>query len=462
MGLHPVLADKLSAALELTQGSELTTRDARLHVVPGKVHAVIGMRRAGKTTFLRQLLEEKRRSMAPQRAIYLSFDDDRLSDLALEQLSYLLEEYYRRFPASRGHDRVHWFLDEIQLVPGWERFVRRVIDSEQVEIVVSGSSARLLSREVHTSLRGRGLATVIRPFSFREFLRHRGEEPQNEPLRWKPAQRSLLEQRFREFLHAGGFPEVQLLPAPLRIELLQSYVDTVLFRDVLERYALSHVAALRWLVRQCLRNPAGSFSANRLYQDLRAQGLGIAKDAVHAMLGHLIDAFLLSSVPLATASERRRNTNPKRLFPVDPGMIQAFDTSGRSNLGHALETVVLNELERRGAEVAYVKTPDGFEVDFLARFRAAGEELIQVTADLSSPTTLERELRALEKAALEHPRARRRLLVMHRESLSGAATPGVEVQPVYEWLLQDEPEAWSQSRVYQARVSRRAPSGLTS
>jgi predicted AAA+ superfamily ATPase len=157
----------------------------------------------------------------------LSFDDDRLAGLELNQLGFLLEEYYRRHPSLRGRETVHWFFDEIQLVPGWERFVRRVLDTEKAEIVVSGSSARMLSREVHTSLRGRGMATVIWPFSFREFLRHRREEPAKEPRRWRPAERSLVEKRFREFLVEGGFPETQGLPAALRIELLQGYVDTV-------------------------------------------------------------------------------------------------------------------------------------------------------------------------------------------------------------------------------------------
>lgn len=150
----------------------------------------------------------------------------------------------------------------------------RVIDSERCEVVVSGSSARMLSREVHTSLRGRGMATVIRPFSVREFLRHRGEEPAKESRRWTAAERSLVEKRFRELLSEGGFPEAQGLAPTLRIELLQGYVDTVLFRDVIERYGISQVAALRWLVRHCLRSPGGSLSVHRLHQDLEAQGHG--------------------------------------------------------------------------------------------------------------------------------------------------------------------------------------------
>jgi len=393
------------------------------------------MRRAGKTTFLRQLLADRRATLPPNRALFVSFDDDRLADLRADQLALLLEEYYRRFPELRGRETVHWFLDEIQLVEGWERFVRRMLDSERVEIAVSGSSARMLSREVHTSLRGRGMETIITPFSFREFLRHRGEEPEQEPARWTSAERSLIEKRFGEYLTEGGFPEAQGLAPPLRVELLQGYVDTVLFRDVVERYGISQVAALRWLVRQCLRNPAGAFSVHRLYLDLKAQGHGVAKDAVHAMLGHLLDAFLLSTVPIATDSERRRNSNPRKVYPVDPGLIGAFDASGRANVGHTLETVVQNELERRKAHLGYVKTRDGLEVDFHARYLAGEEELVQVCADPSAAATKDRELRALAEAAAEYPRAIRRLLVLGRDYALPIKVPSVRVQPAYEWLL---------------------------
>ncbi len=435
MGLHPVLIEKLNAAIATAPPAHLTLRDARLSQVPRKAHAVIGMRRAGKTSFLLQLLAERRRSVPPHQAIYLSFDDDRLADVGVEQLGLLLEEYYRRFPELRGKAIAHWMLDEVQLVAGWERFVRRVLDTERIEIIVSGSSARMLSREVHTSLRGRGMETVIRPFSFREFLRHRGQEPMRPVREFTSAERSRLEKRFLEFLLEGGFPEAQGLDLMLRVELLQSYVDTVLFRDVVERHGVTQVAALRWVTRQCLRNPAASFSVHRLLRDLKAQGHGVAKDAVHAMVGHLVDAFLITTVPVSTESERRRNSNPRKVYPVDPGMIGAFDRTGRANPGHALETVVLHELERRKAEVGYVKTEGGLEVDFHARFPGGGEELIQVCADLGAPGVGERELRGLAAAAREHPRATRRVLVLMREQVPARPEVGVVVEPVYQWLL---------------------------
>jgi hypothetical protein len=436
MSLHPVLSEKLSEAVLPTPPLSMTLRDAHLPAVSGKVHAVIGMRRAGKTTFLRQLLAECRAELPTEQAIYLSFDDDRLGELPLEQLSFLLEEYYRRYPGLRGTKQVHWFLDEIQLVSGWERFARRVLDTEKISLVVSGSSAKMLSREVHSSLRGRGMETIIRPFGFREFLRHRREEPAKPPERWTAADRSHMEHQFREFLIQGGFPEIQNLPTNLRIDILQGYVDSVLFRDVVERHAISQVAALRWIVRHALRNPAGRVSVHRLYQGLRSQGHAIGKDAVHAMVGHLIDAFLISAVSIATESERQRNSNPRKIYPSDPGLISAFAASGRANVGHALETVVFHELDRRDAEIAYVKCGGDLEVDFLARFPDGSEELIQVCADLSDPATHARELRAIEAAADLHPQATRRLLVLNRDAMDGAKPPPeLTIEPASDWIL---------------------------
>ena len=435
--LHPVLEDQLNAALLAVQPFSATRRDATLPDIRNKVFAVIGMRRAGKTTFLRQLQADLRKELPPERAIYLSFDDDRLAALGVEQLSALLEAYYRRLPELRGKETVHWFLDEIQLVPGWERFVRRVLDSERIRMTVSGSSARMLSREVHTSLRGRGWETVIRPFSFREYLRHRDLEPDTPPQRWTPAVRSRIEKHFNGYLKEGGFPEAQGLDEALRVELLQGYVDTVLFRDVIERYGVSQVTALRWIVRHALRNPARAFSVHRMHQDLKSQGHSVAKDSVHELLGHLLDAFLLSAVPLDTESLRQLNANPRKLYPADPGLIHAFDRSGRANLGHALETAVFNQLERRRAEVAYVRLQREHEVDFIARYPTGEVELLQVCADPSEPAARERELRSLRAARAAHPRAKALLLVLHREHLFDAGD-GIEVRAAYDWLLGDD------------------------
>ena len=435
MTMHPVLLEKLNEGLKPLRLAGVTKRDSRLPVIPGKAHSVIGMRRTGKTTFLRQLQKEKQEELGPDRAVFLSFEDDRLSGLPLSELDRMLEEYYRRFPDVRGRETVCFYLDEIQLVPGWEKFVRRLMDTEKVEVVISGSSARLLSREVHTSLRGRSIETVIRPFSFREFLRHRGKEPEKATRRLDPAGRSALEKSFMEYMAIGGFPEAQGLTAQLRIELLQNYVTSLLLRDIVERYEISQVSALRWLARHCLRNPASLFSVHRFYADLKAQGLGVAKDALHSMLAHLEDSFLFYALPIHTDSERRRNSNPRKIYPADPALIQAFDSSRRANTGRALEAIVMAELMRRKADTGYVKTTEGFEVDFHVRFPEGKEELIQVCADPTSEETMAREVRALEAAGKEYPEAEARLLVLDQGQAAGARIKGIIVQPVYSWLL---------------------------
>jgi predicted AAA+ superfamily ATPase len=435
MELHPVLREKLVSGLEPVQLVGVTRRDARLPAIQNKVHTVLGMRRVGKTTFLRQVQSEKQNALSPTRAVYISFDDDRLADLPLSQLNALLEEYYRMFPELRGRQEVWWFLDEIQVISGWERFVRRLLDTEKVQVVVSGSSARLLSREVHTSLRGRGFETILRPFSFREFLRHRGEEPTKPVSRITPPERSLLEKRLREYLEVGGFPEAQGLEASLRIPLLQGYVDTLILRDVVERYRVSQVGPLRWLVRFCLRNPAAALSVHKLYHDLKSQGYAVSKDTLHALLSYLEDAFLITAIYLDTESERQRNTNPRKIYPVDVGLIQAYDISGRTNLGHALETAVLQELLRRGAAITYVKTQEGYEVDFLARIPGQVQQLIQVCAAPTSQESFAREMRALQAAAVRYRHAERLLVVMTSEQASQLAGQGIRVRPAYEWFL---------------------------
>lgn len=416
-----------------------TRRDVRLPGVAGKAIAVIGMRRTGKTTFLWQVLADRlAQGVGREGLLYVSFEDERLAGMTAADLTLLLEEYYRLHPEWRDRQRAVFLLDEIQVVPGWETFARRLLDTEQVELFLSGSSARLLSREVATSMRGRAMEALVHPFSFREYMRHVGREPTHAPTRLPKAARSALEKDLRAYLAGGGFPEAVGAAPRDRVELLRGYVDVALLRDVVERHAVSHPVALRWMLRQLLGTAAGPFSVNKFHGDLRSQGIPVAKDTLHAYLGYLEDAFLIRTISVASDSERRRMVNPRKVYPIDPGLIPVFDRSGRANLGHALETCVLLELERRGAEVAYVRTPSGFEVDFLARYPDGREALLQVCADLGDPATRDRETRALVEAAGEHRRATRHLISLEPEAPADLPA-GVTAHAASTWLLAPSP-----------------------
>ncbi|MCZ2406881.1 MAG: ATP-binding protein [Burkholderiales bacterium] len=433
--LHQKIVDAQAAPLP-----RLTRRDVWLPAVAGKAVAVIGMRRAGKTSFLWQLLAERHAAGTPREGLlYFSFEDERLAGLEGADLDLLVQAYYRLHPEWRDRRRATFFLDEIQVVPGWEGFARRLLDSENVELFLSGSSARLLSREVATSMRGRALEAVVTPFSLREALRHAGREPARPAAELTKAEHSQLEHDLLQYLVVGGFPEAQGLDARTHAALLRSYVDVVLLRDVLERHNLSQPQVLRWLVQQLLGNAAGSFSINKFHADLRSRGVSVAKDTLHHMLAHLEDAFLLHTVSLASDSIRRQQVNPRKAYPVDTGLMALFDRSGKPNTGHALEAAVLHELLRRGASVGYVLTRGGFEVDFLAMLPGGEPWLVQVCHDLTDPGTLAREVRALQEARQEHPGARCLLVAMIVPTVLELPEP-IELHRAATWLL-GEPAA---------------------
>jgi predicted AAA+ superfamily ATPase len=430
------IRQKLGDAIK-TPFPVMVRREASPALLTGKAQAIIGMRRAGKTFFLKQCLADRlARGIERERLIYFNFEDERLGGLQSEELGTLIEEYYRQFPHFRHQAEVTWCLDEIQIVPGWERFVRRVLDSEKAEIFLSGSSARMLSREVATSMRGRAMETVITPFSFREFLRGKnGPEgaPQNLA---SSAERSALRAHFDAYLETGGFPEAgAYVDARDRVGLLQSYVDTVLFRDVAERHHVSNLPALRAFVRQLLRAPATMLSVSKIYADFCSRGIAVSKETLLAFLAHLEDAFLVFTLPLADRSERRRQVNPRKLYLADHGLAQAFSPAPGLDRGRLIENIIACELTRTSRDLAYAKTSSGLEVDFVSTDFEGRIQLIQAASDISSPSTFEREIQALTEALRERPGASA-LLITETEPPHGIHIPkNIEIIPVWQWLL---------------------------
>lgn len=434
-----LLRQKLADAIERPL-PRLTPRQIWWPALPGKAVAVLGMRRSGKTCLLWQRVSEGLAAGLPREALPLiSLDDERLAGGGPELLDQLLESWFALAPEWRSPPagrRACLFLDEIQLIRGWEGFVRRVIDAEPIDVVLSGSSAQMLSAEIASSMRGRALACEVLPFSFREALRHAGQEP---PLMraLSAAQRSRCQAALLQYLQTGGFPEAQGLEERLRQALLTSYVDSTVLRDVIERHNVSQPVALRALVRQLLGQPAGRFSVHKLHADLRSQGFAIGKDSVHGLIDHLEAAYLMRTLPIASESVRQRQSNPRKLYPIDPGLIGLFDRRGQRQLGQRLETVVALELWRRGDELAYGLTPEREEVDFVARRPDGTVLLVQVCLDLNDAETLEREIRPLPALLSTTGAVRADLVVLQPPHGAIELPPGVRLVPALTWLLEE-------------------------
>jgi predicted AAA+ superfamily ATPase len=435
--IEQILKEKILSAAELAV-PVLTRRDIGLPDIKGKAFAVIGMRRAGKTSFLHQCRGDlMARGAEPRNLVYFNFEDERLVDLRASDLHRVVDAHARVFPSSPS-EKVTFFFDEIQLVPGWEQFCRRLLDSGNYGIFVSGSSAKLLSREIATSMRGRAWEILVQPFGFGEFLRHHGHAVPEDVGRLVARERAFLDHEFAAYLERGGFPEARGLPLADRRKLLQSYVDVVLLRDVIERHEVTNVTALRWMVRRLLGNPAGHFSITKFAADLKSQGVPVGREMLYQFLEQLEDTFLVASLPLATDSEKRRQVNPRKIYPVDMGLIPVFDRSLKANLGHALEVAVFQELQRRGYKTGYWKTASGFEVDFVVTTSAGGRELIQVCTSLDDPETREREVRALEEGRVECPEARAFVLTLESRLPYPEVPRGIRVMPAWEWILRGD------------------------
>jgi predicted AAA+ superfamily ATPase len=357
--------------------------------------------------------------------------------MTAEDLGWLLEEHRRVVPTVRERGQRTVYLDEVQVVPRWESVVRRLLDAQNTRVFVSGSSATLLSREVHTSLRGRSMEVLVHPFSFREALRHAGEEPDAEWARITPDERASVDAALRRYLEVGGFPEVQGIDVRDRVHLLKGYVDLMVLRDVIERHGVSNIEALRRLQRQLLANPAGAFTVTKFHRDLKSQAIAVGEETLYHLLSFLEDAFLVRLVSMHTPSERQRMRNPRKIYPIDPGLIPVYQRAGRENQGRSLETAVLLELERREYDLGWVRVGDNLEVDFFAEHPTAEPLLIQVSLETSLNTTWEREVQALEAASEEHPEARPLLITLDPTPPSRPLPHRLEWYSASQWLLEE-------------------------
>ena len=411
---------------------EPVIRNKKFSEIKGKADVVIGMRRSGKTWFCYQKMKELIASgIKKEEILYLNFEDYRLLDFNVSNFQEILDVYFGKYPEHRNI-WCNFFFDEIQRIEQWEMFIRRLIDTENIQIFITGSSSKLLGSEIATSLRGRSLPIEIFPFSFEEFLKFH-ELFHSKPKTFGANTASILRKAVNDYLETGGFPEVQKLDRNLRIEVLQSYIDSVLLKDIIERHMVSNVYVLKHLVHHIMNSSGGQFSVNKFYNTMKSMSIKCTKNSLYKYLDHLTDAFLFYKVPIHSRSEKSRLINPAKIYTIDTGLLNAMTFRNSYNYGPLLENMVFMHLRRCSYDVEYVNTKNGHEADFFARHKISGEtQLIQVCRDLSDKKTFERELRGLKNAMDELSFSTGTIVTWDDETI---IENKIKVIPIWKWLI---------------------------
>lgn len=436
------LIEQIIADFHERQLPTFTRRQAKLPMLSNKIDTVIGMRRSGKTWFLYQVMSDLLDQEIPiEKILYMNTEDERLLPMVASELHLIPETYYRRYPHLKD-EKCYFFFDEIQNINGWETFVRRLFDTENIHLCITGSSSRLLSREIATNLRGRSLSTEIFPFSFRESLAHKNIKV-DIGIRPGSKKKALLQNRFQNFLLVGGFPEVQEVEDIYRRRILQDYLDIVILRDLVERHHITNTITLRYMIRHILNSAAGLFSVHKFYNDLKSQGISCSKNTLHDYLGHLSESYLSFPVPIHTHSERARMVNPRKIYAIDTGLVQACSHRTGPNWGYLLENFVYLELRRQTAEIAYFKTNNGHEIDFIIKDSEGRKHLIQVSAQLTNPDTRNREIRALNEAMAETDTNQAIIISLNQEEKIKTKHGQIYILPAWLWAssMESTPKA---------------------
>lgn len=383
-------------------------------------YVFLGIRRAGKSYLMFQRIHElMKRGVDIEEILYLNFEDERFIGLKSEDLDEIKRVYEETFSF-----RPIFFLDEIQIVPGWEKFVRRLAD-KNYRVFVTGSNAKMLSSEIATTLGGRFLIQNVYPFSFREFLKFEGFELKSNWL-YTPGTRNGVVRSFDTYFYNGGFPE--LLSFEGKRSWLSGLYQKIFFGDLVARYSLRNSDSMRLLVKKLAESVMQPSSYNRLKNIVSSAGESVGVRTIIDYVGYLQETWLIFSLENYAARFAERESNRKYYF-IDNGILNLFIFRPETLL---LENLVAITLHRQFGEKVYFYNQH-IEVDF---YIPEESWLIQVSYNISDVQTFEREVNGIVKAAKFLNAERLQIVTRNDERVIEKDGLSIEVLPIWKWLIQ--------------------------
>ncbi|WP_324735965.1 ATP-binding protein [Thermococcus sp. SY098] len=406
----------------------LIEREFDMSLIPQNINKVItfaGCRRVGKTYLMFQLINELSKKIPKEKIFYINFEDERLEKRidTLTEIIPTIEELFGR------KDPLYLFLDEIQNIEGWDTWVRRINDSRRdIRLFLSGSSSKLSSREIPTSLRGRALTFEVFPLNFREFLKFRGFKlPKN--LEFSDKKFELLN-LLREYLLYGGFPEIVLVnDVRIKRMLVREYFNTIVSLDIVERYNVRDPEELRTFIRLLLNSEY--FSLSKLEKTMKSMGYSISKATLSNYLRYLAECYFAFPIEIYASKVKLRIQHPKKIYFVDTSFLTFLSVKFSDNIGKLMENTVFVELMRRGYYPNYAKG-NNWEVDFVI---PEEELLIQVSYDVTNPETMKREVRGITSASKVFGWSNLLVITWDYESYLSFNGREIKFVPLWKWLL---------------------------
>lgn len=405
----------------------LVEREYEIPVDTNKIVSLIGVRRSGKTYMLYKLIASLRKEVERQNIVYINFEDDRLFPIALQDMDALIEGYYELYPEKRDQ-KVYFFLDEVQNIEGWELFVRRIYDTLNMQLFITGSSSKLLSSEIATSLRGRTIVYEIFPFSFREYLTYRKIEINL----YSSSSISFIQNAFNTYLQEGGFAETFGQSEDVQKRILKDYMDLIVYKDIIERYAIKNNALLKHLIKYLFVNMGTLISFTKLYNEYKSLGYKLSKDTLYEYVSYLQEAYTLFTTPIYRNSVKEEQRHPKKLYAIDNGFKKLFDASLSKDYSKLYENMAFLHLRRKTSEVYYFKGRQ--EVDLYANIN--GGLLVNVSYAIESKVTLKRELDALLEGMQYFDLDQSYLVTSQRDETIEIEGKKVIIVPMWKWLLE--------------------------
>lgn len=396
---------------------EFISRDIDIPVKSGKVVCVIGPRRAGKTYLMYKVISEIKDIT---NVIYLNFEDERL-DIKAKDLNLIIDAYFELYP-DKKESEIFFFFDELQEIEGWEKFVRRIYDTISRNIFITGSSSKLLSKEIATSLRGRTIAYEVFPLSFKEYLRFKGTEEEIHSTKGK----AKVISAFNSYVERGGFPETINMERELYDKTLTAYFEVMIYRDIAERHSISNILPLKLFIKHLISNISKEFTIHKIFNAFKSEGLKISKDTLYKFLGYCEEAYIL--LPISNFSESFSKQTIKKSYSIDTGLSRMVSFALSKDIGRLFENVILLELKRKGNDVFFFNEKG--ECDFIVKEKDKITMAIQVCYELNE-NNREREIAGLKNAMKRFGLKKGMIITNSQEQ----AIDSISIAPAYKWLL---------------------------